>query len=198
MRCLVVGGGEVASRKMELLADLSCSLVVIAPELHDTARSIVARGGAGWIARRFQAGDCKGFQLVIAATPDREVNRAVFEEARAAGIPVNVVDDPELCTVIFPALWRDGPLALAVSTGGAAPFMAAAVRDRLSSCAKGMGRWVEAANRFRDAVRRAIADPHERYRMYRRFTDAPSRECADSAPASADLKEWLAWLDQIE
>jgi uroporphyrin-III C-methyltransferase/precorrin-2 dehydrogenase/sirohydrochlorin ferrochelatase len=134
---------------------------------------------------------------VIAATQLREVNRAVFEEARTLGVPVNVVDDPGLCTVVFPAIWRNGPLMVAVSTGGEAPFMAAAIRDRVAAHAAGMGQWVVAASRFRQAVRKAVKDPDERYRLYQEFLAAPSLGNAAGAPESVDLEVWRAWLDQI-
>lgn len=121
----------------------------------------MSRGRLRWLARVYQDGDCTGFQLVIAATACEETNKAVSSEARQKGIPVNVVDVPELCTVIFGASWNEGPVTISVSTGGVAPFMAAFVRDRVSEAACGMGEWVEAAGRFRTAVRWAIKDPSE-------------------------------------
>ncbi len=197
LSCLVVGGGEVAARKVDTLCGLGCRVTVISPEIHELIKGIAAAGGIEWIARGYQSGDCGGFGLVIVATPHREVNREVSVEARSLGIPVNVVDDPELCTVIFPAVHRDGPLTLAVSTGGTAPFMAAAVRDRLAERSEGMGAWVEAAGRFREAVRRAAKDPAEKNRLYQEFLAASARRHAKESPQSAELSDWLDWLGQI-
>jgi uroporphyrin-III C-methyltransferase/precorrin-2 dehydrogenase/sirohydrochlorin ferrochelatase len=198
LACLVVGGGDVAARKLEMLSELGCRITVEAPEICPAVRAVLDCGDSRWIAREYRTGDCNGYQLVIAATKSREVNRAVFEEARTLEIPVNVVDDPELCTVVFPAIWRDGPLMVAVSTGGTAPFMAAAIRDRLAAHAAGMGQWVVTANRFRQAVRKAVKEPDERHRLYQEFLAAPSLENAAGAPESVDLEVWRAWLNRIK
>ena len=145
LRCLIVGGGEVAIRKLEMLSDFGCEATVIAPQIHNGIRERVESRTARWIEREYQSGDCRGFQLVVAATAQPAVNQAVSEEAKRLGIPVNVVDNPELCTVIFPAMWSEGPLTIAVSTKGVAPYMAAAVRDRLAAQGPQLARWVEAA-----------------------------------------------------
>ena len=194
LRCLLIGGGQVAARKLEMLARAGCRITVEAPDLCPAVRALVESGAADFIGREYRRGDCRGYGLVVAATERREVNRAVFEEARSLGIPVNVVDDPELCTAIFPAAWREGPLVLAVSTGGTAPFLAAALRDRLAGQCSGMGAWAAAAGRFRQAVRKAVPDPQARQRLYRLF---PPQGEAAGTPDSLELGEWLAWLDRI-
>jgi uroporphyrin-III C-methyltransferase/precorrin-2 dehydrogenase/sirohydrochlorin ferrochelatase len=195
LACLTVGAGEVARRKVEMLAELGCRITIVALEIDPAIRAIAERGGAVWRRRAYASGDCVGFQLVIAATQHREVNRRVYEEARSLGIPVNVVDDPELCTVVFPALWRDGPLTVAVSTGGTAPFMASAVRDSLARGTRGWGTWVAAAGRFRDAVRKSVADDEAKNRLYRRFMQKALAGTASSLPESAELQAWIEWLD---
>jgi len=194
LRCLVVGAGEVATEKIARLSALPCSLTVIAPQANEVIRDLAANDRLRWHERKYVAGDCSGFQLIIAATRDRAVNRAVSEEAVALGIPVNVVDDPELCTVVFPAVCRKGPLTLAVSTGGKAPFMAAAIRDRFAEEAERMGEWVALAARFRTVVRREIGDPSEKNRLYRQFVAAGPPESRADCPQSDRLADWLAWL----
>jgi siroheme synthase-like protein len=197
LSCLFVGGGQVASRKIETLLEMPCDITIVAPYLSGLAAEEVRKGSVHWLEREYARGDCKGFQLIVAATPIREVNRRVSEEAREHGIPINVVDDPVLSTVIFPAVWRDKSLSVAVSTEGSAPFMAAEIRTFLASCAQGMGRWVEIAGRFREIVRNDIKDANERKRLYRRFLEAGQPEETDTPPTSADLNEWLSWLDSI-
>ena len=196
--CLIVGGGNVASRKIEMLVQIPCSLTVIAPRLTDAVSEAVKRKRARWLERRYAPGDCEGFQLVIAATSRREVNRQVFEEAKKLQVPVNVVDDPEISTVIFPAVWRSGPLLLAVSTEGIAPFLSVEIRDRLADYALHMGRWVEIGGRFREVVRKAIQDEDEKNQLYRRFLDACQPDRLAAPPTSADLSDWLSWLDHLE
>jgi uroporphyrin-III C-methyltransferase/precorrin-2 dehydrogenase/sirohydrochlorin ferrochelatase len=195
--CLLVGGGQVASRKVETLLAMPCKVTVVAPHISDFIAEQARKGSMRWQEREYVRGDCRGFQLIVAATPVREVNRGVSEEARELGIPVNVVDDPELSTVIFPAVWRDKSLLLAVSTEGVAPFMAAEIRTRLARSAQGMGKWVDIGGRFRDVVRREIKDPDEKEKLYRRFLDAGEPEVIQDPPGSTRLHEWLLWLDDI-
>lgn len=197
MRCLIIGGGEVAWHKLELLSAMGCAVTVIAPRIHNSIRSAVAEQGVRWIDREFCSGDCRGYQLVIAATERREVNRAVSDESRSLCIPVNVVDDPELCTCIFPAVWRQDPLTISISTEGVAPFMAAAVRDRLAVHGAPLARWVETAAKFRTAVRSEIRDWNERKQLYRQFVDAIQPGDPPDPPESKRLNDWMAWLEKL-
>jgi uroporphyrin-III C-methyltransferase/precorrin-2 dehydrogenase/sirohydrochlorin ferrochelatase len=197
LSCLIVGGGQVASRKIELLVQIPCTITIVAPQISDLIAGVVRSGSTRWLQREYIPGDCRGFELVIAATPIREINRRVSDEARALGIPINVVDDPELSTVIFPAVWRERSLLLAVSTEGAAPFMAAEIRTRLAACARGMGRWVEIGRRFRDVVRREVKDTGERENLYKLFLEAGQPDGSDNPPDSSHLSDWLSWLDGI-
>lgn len=184
----------MAARKVELLLASSCALTVVAPAIDARIRTAADRGLLIWHVREFADGDCAGFQLVIAATHHEAVNRAVSMEAQKLGIPVNVVDAPELCTAIFAATWREGPLAVAISTGGRAPFMAAEVRDRIGEAAGGMGPWIEAAGQFRAAVRSEVKDPASRARLYRLFA-AGSRSGPPAAlPQGRTVADWLGWL----
>jgi siroheme synthase-like protein len=197
LRCLIVGGGQVASRKIKALLKIPCDITVVAPRMCDPAAKAVRENSIRWLEREYRRGDCRGFQLIVAATPFKEVNRQVFEEARELGIPINVVDDPALSTVIFPAIWRDQSLLVAVSTGGVAPFMAAEIRTWLARRAKGMGRWVELGGRFRETVRREIKDIGERESLYRSFLDAGQPGDRETPPNSTQLSDWLSWLDGI-
>ncbi len=198
MPCLIVGGGRVAARKVELLLEAACTVTVVAPEVDESVRVAAARGILLWQARGYMSGDCKGFRLVVAATPLVEVNRAVSMEAQNLGIPVNVVDDPELCTVIFSAVWRDGPLTVAVSSGGAAPFMAVAVRNRIAKAAEGMGSWVVAAGKFRAAVRAEVTERTERDRLYRLFENRVERGLPPRWEEGWTLQEWIDRLELAE
>ncbi len=197
LSCLIVGGGEVASRKIEILLDVPCNITIVAPKISDLAAEEVRKGSVRWMEREYVQGDCRGYHLVVAATPNREVNRSVSEEARDQGIPVNVVDDPGLSTVIFPAVWRDQSLLIAVSTGGVAPFLAAEIRTLLARCARGMGRWTELGGRFRKIVQNEVADIKERRKLYRKFLDAGQPNESETPPNGDRLDDWLLWLDGL-
>jgi uroporphyrin-III C-methyltransferase / precorrin-2 dehydrogenase / sirohydrochlorin ferrochelatase len=184
-------------RKLELLIAAGCAVTVISPSIHDGVRSAIDAKSVRWINREFRSGDCIGYQLVIAATGRREINRMVFEESNSLCIPVNVVDDPELCTVIFPAIWRQGPLEISVSTEGAAPFMAAAVRDRLAGYGAALTRWVETASKFRAVVRSEVTDWDKKHQLYRQFAEAIHAGDPPDAPESNKLSDWIAWLKKL-
>jgi len=127
-RAVVVGGGEVALRKARALADAGAEVRVVAPKL---LPEFAEDGRFECLAERYQKRHLKGALVAVAATDDEAVNRQVAEDARAAGVLVNVVDRPELCDFIVPAQVRRGDLLIAISTGGAAPALAKRLRERL-------------------------------------------------------------------
>jgi len=124
---LVVGAGPVAARKVAGLVAAGARVTVVAPEVSaalDRSRVAEVR------ERPFEPTDVEGMRLVLTATGVREVDAAVAAAATAAGVWVNAADQPEDCSFILPAIARNGPLAIAVSTGGASPALARRLRDR--------------------------------------------------------------------
>jgi siroheme synthase-like protein len=127
--CVIVGGGPVAARKAESLLDYGPELTVLAPE---PSAEILALSPITLLERPYGGpADIAGAGLVLAATDNRELNARVAEDARAAGIPVNVADDPALCTFFFPALVRRGSMVAGLSSSGACPRLTARLRKRL-------------------------------------------------------------------
>lgn len=125
--CLVVGGGSVASRKVEGLLVCEARVHVIAEKVGTELRATAVPVDE----RRYRRGDVAGFRLVLAATNDAAVNHAVYEDARAAGIWVNTADDPAACTFTLPSVVRRGPIMVTISTGGYSPALAAWLRSRV-------------------------------------------------------------------
>ncbi len=165
--CIVVGGGEIASRKVALLQNAGAQIRVIAPVLGVSLTELKVQGAIEHAAREYRQGDLAGARLVIAATDDAEVNRRVSEEAQAHGIPVNVVDQPELCSFIMPSIIDRSPVIAAVSTSGASPVLARLIRGRLESLIPaGYGRLAELASRFRDRVKARFTSPTDRRRFW--------------------------------
>ncbi|MFQ5876780.1 MAG: bifunctional precorrin-2 dehydrogenase/sirohydrochlorin ferrochelatase [Acidobacteriota bacterium] len=130
--CLVVGAGRVASRKIAALVRAGARVRVVAPGAAPRVRTLARRGRLVWVRSRYRRGGLGGARLVVAATSDRGVNREVAREAKRRGRFVNVVDDPDLCSLLFPAVLARGPLLLSVSTSGASPALARALRDELA------------------------------------------------------------------
>jgi precorrin-2 dehydrogenase/sirohydrochlorin ferrochelatase len=130
-RCVVVGGGQVAERKVESLLECGAQVVVVSPTITERLQGWAAEGRLVHTARTFEAGDVDGALLVFAATNRREVNAAVAWAGREARALVNVADDPLAGDFHTAAAVRQGDLLLAVSTGGASPAVAALVRRKL-------------------------------------------------------------------
>lgn len=125
--CLVVGGGAVARRKAQGLAEAGARVTVVAP------RCLEMPAGVTVAARTFADGDLQGVTLAVAASDDRELNARVARLARARGVWVNVVDEPDEGDVVLPAVVRRGELRIAISTGGASPALARRLRQRLDA-----------------------------------------------------------------
>jgi uroporphyrin-III C-methyltransferase/precorrin-2 dehydrogenase/sirohydrochlorin ferrochelatase len=160
---LIVGGGEVALRKARLLKGSGAALTVVAPDIYPVMRELVESSGDTLIERCYQPEDMTGCVLVIAATDNESVNVQVSEQAKAAGLPVNVVDSPSLCTVIFPAIIDRSPLIVAVSSGGDAPVLARLVRAKLESwIPAAYGELAGLAKKFRSKVKRRFNDVQAR------------------------------------
>ncbi|MBW8827506.1 MAG: bifunctional precorrin-2 dehydrogenase/sirohydrochlorin ferrochelatase [Acidobacteria bacterium] len=127
-RCLVVGGGEVALEKVRALIAAGALVTVVAPEV---VAPLGGLPGVTVVRRAYRAADLDGCRLVIAATGDPEVNGQVFADGEARGVWVNAVDDPRHCSFTMPAVVRQGPLSVAISTGGRSPAVASWLRRRL-------------------------------------------------------------------
>lgn len=170
---LVVGGGSVALRKIELLLETGALVTVISPQvceeierLNDEGRLVVER-------RTYTKGDVSGYSLVIAATDDRRVNAEVSKNAQDAGIPVNVVDDPELCTFIAPAVVRRGNLIVSITTAGCAPALSKRVREVVESClGDEYGVLSDIMAEVRGRAKRELPDIASRERVYQRILDS--------------------------
>nr|WP_308419423.1 siroheme synthase CysG [Chitinibacter fontanus] len=131
--CMIVGGGDIAVRKMRLLASAGADITVVSPVLCDEMREMVKHGKVHWRPAEFSLSHIAGQRLVIAATDHASVNQAVFAACEAAGILVNSVDDPAHSRFITPAIVDRAPLTIALSTGGGVPVLARHLRAQLEA-----------------------------------------------------------------
>ncbi len=168
--CLVVGGGRVAARKAATLLAADARVTVVAPELCEELTALAAREPRVSLEPRpYRRADLDGAALVFAASDDPAVQEQVARDAREAGVLVNVVDEPERCLFVMPAILDRDPLLVAVSTSGASPALARRIRDDLASA---LGPEYGLAARHLAALRR-------RYRRGVRRQEAFSRLVAD-------------------
>ncbi|MDP2916392.1 MAG: bifunctional precorrin-2 dehydrogenase/sirohydrochlorin ferrochelatase [Dehalococcoidia bacterium] len=130
-RCVVVGGGRVALRKVRMLLDFGAKVTVVSPELCLEISELAEGGKIGAVKRVYSAGDLKGAFVAVAATGSGKTNQEVAEEARRLGVLVNVVDAPGLSDFIVPSYLRRGDVVIAVSTGGRSPALARKIRTAL-------------------------------------------------------------------
>ncbi len=129
--CLIVGGGSVALRKAILLSKTDAKINVVSPQIKAELLSLVRQSNGTYLDHEFETNDIKDYFLVIAATNNYDVNEKVSEEARKKNILVNVVDTPELCDFIFPAIIDRDPLVVSVSSSGSSPVLARKVRSNI-------------------------------------------------------------------
>ncbi|MGH2774943.1 MAG: precorrin-2 dehydrogenase/sirohydrochlorin ferrochelatase family protein [Actinomycetota bacterium] len=131
-RCLVVGAGAIGLEKIEGLLAGDAEVAVVAPEADPAVAELAGAGAVEWRRRRYVRDDLVDCFLVIAATSDTDVNIAVYNDAEARSMLVNVVDVPPLCNFILPAIVRRGPIAIAISTAGASPALAKRMKDQIA------------------------------------------------------------------
>ena len=130
-KCDVVGGGQVALRKVKVMLEHGSDVKVISPDLCPELAELAETGTIQALTREYQEEDLKNAFVAIAATDNSEINRSVMAEARRSAVLVNVVDDAENSDFIVPSYMRRGDVAIAVSTGGTSPALARKIRSRL-------------------------------------------------------------------
>ena len=129
---LVIGGGRLALEKVNGLLAAQACVTVVAPGLTEELTALLNAGQIEHLAREYRPGDMQGRALVMAAAEDPSGNAALHADARAIGVPLNAADDPANCDFILPAVVRQPPLTLAISTGGGSPAMARRIREELT------------------------------------------------------------------
>jgi len=161
--CLVVGAGEIAARKIELLLKADAKITVIARKISTHVSELQAVHDLNVLQKSFSTEDLIGFRLVISATDNQQTNELVAHTATQQNILVNVVDSPDLCSFIFPAIIDRSPIIAAVSSGGSAPVLARLLRAKIETVIPpAYGKLAALAEKFRSAVKHTIKVPAQR------------------------------------
>lgn len=173
-RCVLVGAGEVASRKAALLARAGAYIVVIAPEIREEVSTIITTHGGEIHRRVFADTDIDNAVLVIAATDNDAVNQHVSALARSRQMPVNVVDQTELCSFIVPAIVDRSPVVVAISTGGSSPVLTRQIKENIEILLpSALGRLAGLLGELRGRVKRSVKGFSARTRFWEQLLSGP-------------------------
>jgi siroheme synthase-like protein len=171
-KCVVVGGGLIAQRKVNALLRCAAAVTVVSPMLTARLAAAARRGAIRHLSRRFQPSDLHQAWLVYAATDDEAVNQQVFKAAAKARVFANIVDRTALCSFIAPAIYQQGRLTIAVSTGGASPTLAKQIRTQLGqSIGSEYGPMLRLLRTLRQPAQQALPRYADRKRYFAQVVD---------------------------
>ena len=192
---VVVGGGSVATRKVEGLLPTGATVVVVSPDVSAQLAAHIQAGRCAWRAQAYEASNLDDADIVFVATDDEAVNAQVHADACAAHLPVNVADRPELCTFFLPSVLRRGKLSIAVSTEGASPLTARRLRKELEErIPGGFEAYLDLLAAWRPRAIAALPDEPARLRFWQQATDGRVQrlvQAADEEAAERLLEELL-------
>ena len=175
--CLVVGGGSIAARKVALLRKAQADVTVVSPELCTELQNLEKDGLIQYQARGFDDSDLDECVLVIAATDQQKTNEHIAELANKLRLPVNVVDNPDLCSFIMPSIIDRSPVVIAVSTGGSSPVLARLIRTKLEgSIPAAYGQLAKLVESFRDKVKAAFPNVESRRGFWEKILEGTVAE----------------------
>jgi uroporphyrin-III C-methyltransferase/precorrin-2 dehydrogenase/sirohydrochlorin ferrochelatase len=157
INAIVIGGGEVAARKIELLLKTTTKITVMSKEVNSSVERLINSNKINWLDHNYQKGLLESFNLVIAATDNSTVNYEIFEEAEKLKLLINVVDQPELCSYITPAIIDRSPILIAMSSSGSAPILLRMLREQIEkTLPDGYGKLADFSLKFRDHVKARV------------------------------------------
>ncbi|MFT7558577.1 MAG: uroporphyrin-III C-methyltransferase/precorrin-2 dehydrogenase/sirohydrochlorin ferrochelatase [Flavobacteriales bacterium] len=189
---LIVGGGAIATRKAKALHKAQACIHVVSLSIEDQLSEMVSASGGSCRLGNYAVDDLDSKVLVVSATDDHVLNSQVSKDCGARNIPVNVVDSPELCSVIMPAIVDRSPLIIAVSSGGESPVLARKLKSILdSTIPSNYGALAKLASRFRDRVKQSFADIEDRRRFWEKALNGVISEkaLAGNAKEAEELLE---------
>lgn len=176
-RCIVVGGGEIAVRKADMLLKAGAHVVIISPEIEAEIQIWLDKGKIEYIKSKFKKRYLKKARLVIAATDDESINQQVHEMAEKLNIPVNVVDQKPLCTFITPSIVDRSPIMIATSSGGQSPVLARKIREQLESTIPAdYGKLARVSGEFRDELKQNLPEINQRRYFWENVLNGPVAE----------------------
>jgi len=194
-RCVVIGGGLVAQRKVTTLLRFGADITLVSPQATKRLRDYARKGAIRYRARRFRPSDLKGCWLVYAATDERRINEQVYRQATRRRIFTNVVDQKRLCSFIAPAIAKRGDLVIAVSTGGGSPTIAKWLRRELQQdVGPEYARMLRLLKGLRAVAKRRMPGYRDRKRYFDRLVQGRVFDLVRAGRSAAARREALALL----
>ncbi|PWI32510.1 siroheme synthase [Vibrio albus] len=174
---LVVGGGDVACRKVDLLLRANANITVISKELHPHLAGYVDAERIRYIHKHYEQSDLDGFDQIWATTDQRDVNHQIYTDATARGLWVNTVDDPQYCHFITPSMVDRSPIQVAISSGGASPVLVRYIRENLETILpQNLSLLAEFSGKQRNRIKQYYSTVDERRKFWERFFRSPELE----------------------
>ncbi len=171
-KCLIVGAGNIAYRKIEILLRYEADIVVVAPQINASILALEEVKALRILQKDYDSSLLEGAFLVIAATSSLEINSLVYEDARVKNIPVNVVDDPARCTFFFPSVIKRGDLSIGISTHGKFPALSKKLRKLLSEeISEEYQEILTLLGEFRTTVREDVSSQGQRERILKQVVE---------------------------
>jgi uroporphyrin-III C-methyltransferase/precorrin-2 dehydrogenase/sirohydrochlorin ferrochelatase len=169
INAMIIGGGEVAARKIELLLKSTTHISIMSETLNSSVERLVNLHQLKWLKHNYQPGHLSNSNIVIAATDSIEVNSAVAAESTQLKLLTNVVDQPELCTYITPAIIDRSPIIIAMSSSGSAPILLRMLREQIEkTLPNGYGKLADFSFKFREHVKARVKSMRERRTFWER------------------------------
>lgn len=191
---LVVGGGEVAERRVEALHQCGAKITVVSPKVSTFISNLAAAGEIVLKKRPFHCGDTKDMTLVFTATDEPAINETVWEDAKASRVLVNIADETAHCDFIIPAIVRRGDLTVAISTGGKSPALASRLRQKFSDMlGNEYALLLETLSKWRPRLEARIKDTKLRKKLHYLIVDS----CLMSVRDSGDAKDLERRLEDV-
>jgi uroporphyrin-III C-methyltransferase/precorrin-2 dehydrogenase/sirohydrochlorin ferrochelatase len=199
INAMVVGGGDVAARKIELLLKATTNITIMSATVSNGVQRLINENKLNWLAHNYKAGFLEPMTLVIAATDDTSINEQVYQEADAVKILANVVDQPELCTYITPSIIDRAPMLIAISSSGSAPILVRMLREQIEKILpRGYGRLADFSLKFRDHVKaRVKGTPNRRAFWEKILRGSIGKNLLDGKTKLAEQQLIASLKDQI-
>jgi len=166
-RCLVVGGGSVALRKIRTLVECGAKVRVVSPAAAAEIRRLASDGLVAWEEKKFVPRDLDGVFMAFAATDDTGKNRQIIQACKNKDVPVNAADDPEACDFFVPSVVRRRGLCVAIGTGGRSPLLAGRLRNELEGMIpEEYGEFLEILGEQREKLKKEVPDREKRKKIF--------------------------------